>query len=531
MPKRFAIFPLTLSSLRVVMSFSCRSQRCVSALQSAFDFGSSHPARGLVSRRPSTLRLAVLWRAVVFWTLALAAPTFAQQPQSETRHVYDNGDKLIETILPSGERLFYEYDADGNLILVRREAAGALEILSFSPSEGPVGTKVTIIGKGFAATATANAVTVNGTPATVLTATSGRLEVIVPAGATAGPITVTTTGPTLATVESFTVVTGVEVSPTALTTAGNGAFQFRASVSPPQASQEIIWSINGVPGGNPTLGTVSGDGLYLAPATPPAAPVTLRAASAPHPSLYRDIPIQFGAASFSPTHGVSVQVGAPLSQAQAAASVFVGPPFADVHSFGASVRFAPPPSIASFAPVAGPVGTSVVITGVNLQGATVVTFNGVRSSGTVNPEGTQLFTTVPSGATTGAIVVSKTLRDGSQAISASSTAAFCVSDISGAFTVSPANQTLPASGGTIIATITGTGCWTASDTADWTTLSAASGVGNGSFTIAVAPNTGAARTVTVSVAGRTIIINQAAAATAQSFSRTDLHRRFTGKRK
>jgi hypothetical protein len=425
----------------------------------------------------------------------------------------------------------YEYDADGNLILIRREAAGALEILSFSPSEGPVGTKVTILGKGFNATPTANAVTVNGTPATVLTATAGRLEVVVPVGATTGPLTVATAGLTLATVESFTVVTGVEASPTALTTAENGAFQFRASVSPPQASQDIVWSVNGVPGGNPMVGIVSVTGLYLAPTTLPAASVTLRVASAAHPSVYRDIPIRFSAFSLSLAHGVSVQVGAPFSQAQAAASVFVGPPFADIHSFGVSVRYAPPPFIASFSPVVGPVGTSVVIAGANFQGATGVAFNGVRASATVSPDGTQLFTVVPPGATPGAIVVSKTLRDGSQAISASSATSFCVSDVSGAFTVSPASQTLPANGGTVIATIAGTGCWTASDTADWTTLSAASGAGNDSLTITIAPNTGAARTATVSVAGRTLIINQAAAATAQSFSRTDRHRRFTGNRK
>jgi hypothetical protein len=114
------------------------------------------------------------------------------------------------------------------------------EILSFSPSEGPVGTRVTILGKGFGETPTANAVTFNGTPATVLSASAGRLEVVAPVGATDGPITVATTGPTLATAAPFTVVTGVNLSPPGLVILPGGAFQFEASVTPPAAQQDIV---------------------------------------------------------------------------------------------------------------------------------------------------------------------------------------------------------------------------------------------------------------------------------------------------
>jgi YD repeat-containing protein len=528
MPRQLAFLLTTLQRLSVAKFFIRESSGSASRrLLRILEIG-SRPPRALRFRQ---FQSAALGRTLLFWTLALVAPAFAQQPQSETRHIYDNGDKLIETISPSGERFLYEYDADGNLILIRREAAAALEILSFSPSEGPVGTKVTILGKGFNATPTANAVTFNGTPATVLSASAGRLEVVVPPGATVGPITVATTGPAAATADPFTVVTGIDATPLEFTAAENAAFQFRASVSPPQVNQEIVWSVNGVPGGNPMVGTVSVTGLYLAPATLPATSVTLRAASASYPSVYRDIPIRFSASSLSLAQGVSVQVGAPFSEAQAAASVFVGPPFADIRSFGVSVRYAPPPSIASFSPAAGPVGASVVITGANFQGATGVAFNGVRASATVSPDGTQLFTVVPPGATPGAIVVSKTLRDGSQAINASSATSFCVSDVPGAFTVSPANQTVSANGGTVVATIVGTGCWTASANAQWATLSAAAGNGNASLTVTVAPNGGASRTVTVNVAGRTLVITQEAASAAQSFSRIVRHRHFTGKRK
>ncbi|MBD2716340.1 choice-of-anchor D domain-containing protein [Microvirga sp. STR05] len=63
------------------------------------------------------------------------------------------------------------------------------------------------------------------------------------------------------------------------------------------------------------------------------------------------------------------------------------------------------PTITSFAPGNGPVGTSVIITGTNLTGATV-TFNGTAAPGaSVNGAGTQVTVTVPVGATTGTIAV------------------------------------------------------------------------------------------------------------------------------
>ncbi|MDP9235465.1 MAG: IPT/TIG domain-containing protein, partial [Actinomycetota bacterium] len=62
------------------------------------------------------------------------------------------------------------------------------------------------------------------------------------------------------------------------------------------------------------------------------------------------------------------------------------------------------PTITGFTPTSGPVGTSVTITGTNFTGATVVKFNGLAASFTVN-SATQITATVPSGATTGPIKV------------------------------------------------------------------------------------------------------------------------------
>ena len=62
------------------------------------------------------------------------------------------------------------------------------------------------------------------------------------------------------------------------------------------------------------------------------------------------------------------------------------------------------PTITSFTPTAGPVGTTVTITGTNLTGATSVKFNGVSATITSNTA-TQIVTKVPTGATTGPITV------------------------------------------------------------------------------------------------------------------------------
>jgi hypothetical protein len=62
------------------------------------------------------------------------------------------------------------------------------------------------------------------------------------------------------------------------------------------------------------------------------------------------------------------------------------------------------PTITSFTPTTGPVGTSVVITGTNFTGATAVTFNNVTATFAVN-SATQITATVPTTATTGLIRV------------------------------------------------------------------------------------------------------------------------------
>ena len=82
------------------------------------------------------------------------------------------------------------------------------------------------------------------------------------------------------------------------------------------------------------------------------------------------------------------------------------------------------------------------------------------------------------------------------------------------YTIGPPDVAIAAPGGTgTVAVSTTDGCaWTASSNAAWVTVTAgASGAGNGAVAFSVAPNPGAARTGTISIAGHTFTVNQAAA--------------------
>jgi Putative binding domain, N-terminal/Viral BACON domain len=76
--------------------------------------------------------------------------------------------------------------------------------------------------------------------------------------------------------------------------------------------------------------------------------------------------------------------------------------------------------------------------------------------------------------------------------------------------ISPTSQNIAAAGGTGTVTVSATCQWTATSGATWITISSgAAGTGNGTVSFTVANNTGAARTGTLSIAGRTFTVTQA----------------------
>jgi photosystem II stability/assembly factor-like uncharacterized protein len=74
------------------------------------------------------------------------------------------------------------------------------------------------------------------------------------------------------------------------------------------------------------------------------------------------------------------------------------------------------PSITSFTPSSGDVGTSVTIQGVNFTGASAVKFNGVSATTFNVASANQITATVPSGASTGKISITTSNGTGSSAI-------------------------------------------------------------------------------------------------------------------
>ena len=118
-------------------------------------------------------------------------------------------------------------------------------LTGFSPSGGPVGTAVTLTGTNLGSTSLVN---FNGMAAVFTIQSSTQLTATVPAGATTGPIVVTTPSSSVASLAPFTVL----VPPTiTITSPANGATisitsaQVRGRVS--GATSEVGISVNGFP--------------------------------------------------------------------------------------------------------------------------------------------------------------------------------------------------------------------------------------------------------------------------------------------
>ncbi len=92
------------------------------------------------------------------------------------------------------------------------------QILTFSPTAGAVGTTVLIQGISFGDTPAENTVRFNGVVAVVQSATATEIVVLVPPGATTGPITVTTAAGTGRTSRSFIVLADATTPGVAWTT-------------------------------------------------------------------------------------------------------------------------------------------------------------------------------------------------------------------------------------------------------------------------------------------------------------------------
>jgi uncharacterized repeat protein (TIGR01451 family) len=219
-------------------------------------------------------------------------------------------------------------------------------VSGFSPTFGPPGTSVTVTGANL--NVGTPVVRFNGVAAAAPTGVMfGQLTAVVPAGATTGPISVTTSDGSYTNANTFYLPASISgFSPT-----------------------------NAAPG---TWITIHGQNFIGAS--------TVKFKGTPAPSIF---------VTNSTTVGAAVPTGVitgPISLTTPAGSASSAGLF-----YGA-------PVITNFAPTHGLPGTTVSIGGVNFLGATVLSFGGVNSSFSVINNGT-ISALVPNGAQSGPITI------------------------------------------------------------------------------------------------------------------------------
>jgi YD repeat-containing protein len=330
-----------------------------------------------MTRQKPRCRSLIGWLHFLF-ILGFALNAQAQQPL--IHYIYDDLGRLVGVVNQDGNAATYTYDAVGNILTIGRhnvaDTPGPVAITLVAPNKGKIGTPVSIFGKGFSPDPTQNTVSFSGGLAQVTSATSNSIVTTVPQGALTGPITVTTPLGTAMSPEPFRVLGLVTLSPSAAVLVPNGTQQFTA-LEAGTATTEVTWAVDGIIGGDATVGTVSSTGLYTAPATvpsPPTATVTATlqddatvSASAwvailpPQPLLITAQGVSVGVAAPTVSSvsslvapAVSVSVGAPTftsvnSLVSPTVSVSIAEPtFSSVNSLVApsvSIQMAPPQAV------------------------------------------------------------------------------------------------------------------------------------------------------------------------------------------
>ncbi|HEY1205943.1 MAG TPA: hypothetical protein VGF05_14725 [Bryobacteraceae bacterium] len=120
----------------------------------------------------------------------------------------------------------------------------------------------------------------------------------------------------------------VTISPTAQSVVVGATQQFVATVTG-STNTAVAWSVNGIAGGNATLGTVSSAGLYTAPAVIPTQnPVTVKATSTADPSQFSSATVTVTASpitvAISPTSANVAKTGTQQFTAAVAGSTNTG---------------------------------------------------------------------------------------------------------------------------------------------------------------------------------------------------------------
>jgi hypothetical protein len=128
--------------------------------------------------------------------------------------------------------------------------APAPRLTSFSPTSGPAGASVTITGSNLTG---ATAVKFSGASASFVVNSDAQITATVPAGASTGPISVTTPGGTATTSASYTVTSpdfSLTASPATQTIRGGGSTTYTVTVTPSGGfAGSVGLSVSGLPAG------------------------------------------------------------------------------------------------------------------------------------------------------------------------------------------------------------------------------------------------------------------------------------------
>jgi hypothetical protein len=235
-------------------------------------------------------------------------------------------------------------------------------VTGLSPSNGPVGSVVNIVGTGLSG---ATAVSFNGVASTSISATTDTtVSAVVPTGATTGLVTVTTPY-------------GWSASPT--------AFTVTAPLPPPPPPAITGWS----PGSGPAGTSVTLNGTGFTGATS----VTFNGKSAT---------FQVGAT------GTTITTVVPTGATTGTISVY-SPSGVGTSSAPFTVTTANPvpvtPTISSFTPTSGNSGTTVTVIGTNFTGTTAVNVKGTPARSFTVVSSTQINFVVGTGTKTGPVQV------------------------------------------------------------------------------------------------------------------------------
>jgi serine protease len=143
-----------------------------------------------------------------------------------------------------------------------------------------IGTQTVSIQSATSASATVTAPSCGyATVQVAVTDEAGRSDT---ASVVLSPTSATSTAPDNATTKSCTVTTPkvlLAVCPAAPSVQLNSTQAFTPTVAN-TADDTVTWQVEGIPGGNPTIGTITSAGVYAAPAsTPPGGQVTITAVS------------------------------------------------------------------------------------------------------------------------------------------------------------------------------------------------------------------------------------------------------------